>query len=69
MCIRDRLHARCVGPGTDLVEAWNVMRSHGRRRLAVVDRSGHLLGLLCLKRSGRGFCSDAGVAARAAEVR
>ena len=28
-----------------------------------------LLGLLCLKRSGRGFCTDAGVLERAGERR
>ena len=40
---------------------------HGQRRLAVVDDSGVLAGLLCLKRRLTGFCSDADVAARAAE--
>ena len=49
-----------VGP---LAEA---LRAAGRRRLAVVDDDGRLLGLLALKRSGAGFCSDAGVAERAA---
>jgi hypothetical protein len=39
----------------------------GQRRLAVVGARGELLGLVCLKRSGTGFCSDEGVAARAAE--
>ncbi|GAB3024403.1 hypothetical protein GCM10011376_09880 [Nocardioides flavus (ex Wang et al. 2016)] len=37
----------------------------GLRRLAVVDAELTLLGLLCLKRSGAGFCSDADVASRA----
>lgn len=37
---------------------------HGlRRRLAVVDGSMRLVGLLCLKRSLTGFCTDDGVAA------
>jgi hypothetical protein len=39
----------------------------GQRRLAVVGARGELLGLVCLKRSGTGFCSDEGVAARAVE--
>jgi hypothetical protein len=37
----------------------------GRRRLAVVDGAGRLLGLLCLTRRRTGYCSDAGVAERA----
>lgn len=45
--------------------AW--LKSLGRRRLAVVDADGHLRGLLCLKRSGTGYCSDAGVLARQRE--
>jgi hypothetical protein len=40
------------------------MRQQGRRRLAVVDADGALLGLLCLKASGDGFCSDDGIASR-----
>ncbi|MFE4082426.1 hypothetical protein [Paenarthrobacter sp. YIM B13468] len=43
------------------------LKHQGRRRLAVVDAGGHLLGLLCLKRSGRGYCSDAGVLGRQQE--
>ncbi|MBT2534400.1 hypothetical protein J7E83_20165 [Arthrobacter sp. ISL-48] len=42
--------------------AW--LKSQGRRRLAVVDAGGYLKGLLCLKRSGTGYCSDAGVLGR-----
>ena len=38
-------------------------------RLAVVDPHGVLLGLLCLKRSRRGFCSAEDVAARERERR
>lgn len=40
-------------------------RMGGRRRLAVVDEHGVFRGLLCLNNSGRGFCSDADVLARA----
>ncbi|MFD2467453.1 CBS domain-containing protein [Amycolatopsis silviterrae] len=56
-----RLAGRVIGPEADLYATWLGMP---RRRLAVVDEDGELLGLLCLKRSGRGFCSDADVAAR-----
>lgn len=37
------------------------------RRLAVVDGTGRLHGLLCLKRDRTGFCTNDGVAARARE--
>jgi predicted transcriptional regulator len=40
------------------------MRRNGRRRLVVTDEQGLLVGLLCLKTSGRGFCSDEDVANR-----
>ncbi|MGW1564687.1 hypothetical protein ACWCQ1_51030 [Streptomyces sp. NPDC002144] len=43
------------------------MALDGRRRLAVTDGCGRLLGLLCLKRSGNGYCSDEGIRARADE--
>jgi CBS domain-containing protein len=41
----------------------------GRRRLAVVDDDGRLQGLVCLKRSGSGFCTDDDVRARNDERR
>ena len=62
-----RLGDRTVAPGEPLDAAYAVMRAAGQRRRAVVDADGHLVGLLCLKRSGAGFCTDAGVAARVAE--
>jgi hypothetical protein len=40
------------------------MRASGRRRLAVTSDDGTLVGLLCLKASGNGFCSDGDVASR-----
>lgn len=52
------LHGRTIGPGTSLDEAAAVMQRAARRRLAVIDSRGALLGLLCLKASGTGFCSD-----------
>jgi len=62
-----RLRDRVVGPGDDLVAIWRAMVAAHRRRLAVVDAEGALVGLLCLKRSGRGFCTQADVDARARE--
>lgn len=35
-----------------------------RRRLAVTDSSGRLIGLLCLKKTGTGYCSDDDINAR-----
>jgi CBS domain-containing protein len=63
---RGRLLGRVVGPDADLHTTWSAMTG---RRLAVVDTRGALLGLLCLKRSGRGFCSAEDVAARERERR
>lgn len=62
-----RLAGRVTAPDADLGAAWQAMTTHRRRRLAVVDDRGVLLGLLCLKRSGLGFCSDTDVSARADE--
>ncbi|UGQ11773.1 CBS domain-containing protein [Yinghuangia sp. ASG 101] len=64
-----RLHGRVIGPDADLEAAWRSMTDTRRRRLAVVDDRGRLLGLLCLKRSGLGFCSDTDIRARADERR
>jgi CBS domain len=62
------LVGRTVTPDADLVDIWRAMTRRNQRRLAVVDPSeSTLLGLLCLKRSGLGFCSDADVAARQSE--
>ncbi|GAA4559458.1 hypothetical protein GCM10023175_67420 [Pseudonocardia xishanensis] len=59
------LRDRIVSPDEDLEAVRTRMLDAGVRRLAVVDEGGRLLGLLCLKRSHRGFCSAADVAARA----
>lgn len=48
-------------------QARELLVTSGQRRRAVIDDNGTLLGLLCLKRRLTGFCSDADVAARAAE--
>ena len=61
-----RLEGRTVAPDADLDAVRNHMVDLGIRRLAVVDGE-RLVGLLALKRSSLGFCSDEGIAARAAE--
>lgn len=59
------LDGRTVAPTVAAEDARLLLLARGRRRLAVVDEHGALLGLLCLKRRLTGFCSDADVAARA----
>lgn len=61
------LRGRTVAPHAALADVWEQMTASGRRRLAVIDEHHKLLGLLCLKRSGRGFCGDDDVEARAVE--
>ncbi|MGZ5368774.1 MAG: CBS domain-containing protein [Aeromicrobium sp.] len=61
------LEGRTVSPDAELEPIPQAMVSANIRRLAVIDQNATLLGMLCLKRTGDGFCSDAGVAARAAE--
>lgn len=63
-----KLHDRVIGPGEPLDDVQLRMISTGRRRLAVIDEDGRLLGLLCLKRSLAGFCSDREVAVRAPDA-
>ena len=60
------LAGRTVLSTAPLADAVTDMRTSGRRRLAVVDSTGRVRGLLCLKRDGSGFCSDRSVQARAA---
>ncbi|MFF3538891.1 CBS domain-containing protein [Streptomyces sp. NPDC002466] len=62
-----RLGDRVVAPSAGLRETWDAMVAAGRRRVAVTTEGDRLVGLLCLKSSGLGFCSDAGVRARAEE--
>ena len=62
-----RLAGRTTSPSTSLVVARRAMDAAGSRRVAVVADDGTLVGLLCLKRRRHGYCSDADVAARAAE--
>lgn len=60
-----RLEGRTVLPEVPAQVVQDLLTEQGTRRLAVVDGDGSLLGLVCLKRRRTGFCSDAGVEARA----
>ena len=60
-----RLAGRTVPAGASLTEVLRAMTATGRRRAAVTGADGRLLGLLCLKASQTGFCSDQDVRARA----
>jgi CBS-domain-containing membrane protein len=62
------LVGRTVGPSYPLDAATAALSRDRRRRLAVVDHSGRLLGLLCLKRDGKGYCTDEGIRARENEA-
>ena len=61
-----RLAGRTVGADLQADDVRHSMQAAGQRRAAVVDADGLLLGLLCLKHHGGGFCTDAGVASRRA---
>src|ERR1700685_514709 len=60
-----RLAGRTVPAGANAAEVCRAMTTAGRRRAAVTSADGRLLGLLCLKASRAGFCSDQDVRARA----
>jgi CBS domain-containing protein len=60
-----RLAGRTVPPGASPAEVRRAMTTAGRRRAAVISADGRLLGLLCLKASRAGFCSDQDVRSRA----
>jgi hypothetical protein len=60
-----RLAGRTVPAGACLTDVRQAMTVTGRRRVAVTSADGQLLGLLCLKVSRTGFCSDQDVRARA----
>jgi CBS domain-containing protein len=63
-----RLAGRTVPPGASLADVRRAMISTGRRRAAVTGADGRLLGLLCLKSTRTGFCSDEDVRARARDT-
>jgi CBS-domain-containing membrane protein len=62
------LIGRTAGPADPLAAATAALLREGRRRLAVVDDSGRLLGLLCLKKDGTGYCSDEDIRERGQRV-
>jgi CBS domain-containing protein len=59
-----RLAGRTVPAEASVAEVRRAMTATGRRRAAVTSADGRLLGLLCLKASRTGFCSDQDVRAR-----
>jgi CBS-domain-containing membrane protein len=63
------LTGRTAGPADPLDAATGALRRARRRRLAVVDHSGRLLGLLCLQKDEAGYCSDEGIRERAHPAR
>ena len=52
------LAGRTAGPAQKLEAVTAGLLRERRRRQAVVDDCGRLLGLLCLKKDGSGYCSD-----------
>lgn len=60
------LAGRTMLPSDALSAATATLARQRRRRMAVVDCSGRLVGLLCLKRDRTGYCSDEGIAERLA---
>jgi CBS-domain-containing membrane protein len=63
------LSGRTARPADRLESSTELLRQQRRRRLAVVDDGGRLLGLLCLKKDGTGYCSDDGIRDRANQAR
>jgi hypothetical protein len=68
-CQFGTLVGRTIPAHLPLDIATAVLRSGRLRRLAVIDDQGCLSGLLCLKRSGDGYCTDDGVQSRAEQCR
>jgi hypothetical protein len=62
---RSCLDGRLVAGHESAEEVRVRMINRGQRRLAVVNDTGVLTGLLCLKRKLTGFCSAADIEARA----
>jgi hypothetical protein len=52
------LTGRTAGPAQKLDAVTAGLLREQRRRQAVVDDCGRLLGVLCLKKDGSGYCSD-----------
>ncbi len=62
-----RLEGRTVPSGLLAEDLPDHMLAAGARRLAVVDGEGRLVGLVCRKRTGDGYCSDDGIRTKRAE--
>jgi hypothetical protein len=60
-----RLAGRTVVEDASLPATQQAMNAAGRRRAAVIRDNGKLVGLLCLKATWTGFCSEDDVRARA----
>jgi predicted transcriptional regulator len=63
-CSIGSLDGRTICRDARLSEALELMHRRGRRRLAVTTEQGDVVGLLCRKASGLGFCSDEDVRRR-----
>lgn len=63
-CDLGTLAGRTVRPTEPLDAVTATLLRDRRHRLAVVDGSSRLLGLLCLKKDGTGYCSDEGIRRR-----
>jgi hypothetical protein len=59
------LEGRTIRSADALDRATRLLLLKGRRRLAVVDGAGRLVGLLCLKQDGTGYCSNKAIRERA----
>ena len=62
-----RLEGRTVPAALPADDLPDHMLAAGARRLAVVDDGGRLVGLVCRKRSGEGYCTDDGIRSKRAE--
>lgn len=58
---------RTISSALPIGIAWDLLETEGIRRIAAVDDDHCLVGLLCLKQSRAGFCSDIDIESRAAE--
>lgn len=63
------MEGRTVDEDEPMANVWTRLGRQGVRRLAVVQREGTLVGLICLNRRLTQFCTDAGVEERALEER
>ncbi|ALU73709.1 hypothetical protein H351_31080 (plasmid) [Rhodococcus erythropolis R138] len=62
------LNGRWIHADHDAVDLLAWMSTQRIRRLAVADETLNLKGLVCLKRTGTGFCSNADVQGRASSA-